>query len=162
MTTNHPRRLYHFHCPPRSSNTLRPYFLVVSLINPHDVLMFPGSPTGGAAGAFPASGYPIENLTGSIGLPSTVTEPLDTKPNIQKVWVEAWMALAPLPNATFLLKYINFYGNLMKASDSYLVMILNALDAAGRTNDTVSCPPELSGVSVDCPYMLPTHCPPHP
>jgi choline-sulfatase len=33
--------------------------------------------------------------------------------------------------------YINFYGNLMKSSDNYLVQVLNALDGLGLTDDTL-------------------------
>ena len=34
-------------------------------------------------------------------------------------------------------EYVNFYGNLMKASDDYLVNVLDALDANGLTDDTL-------------------------
>ena len=33
--------------------------------------------------------------------------------------------------------YINFYGNLMKSSDDYLVQVLDTLDSLGLTNDTL-------------------------
>jgi choline-sulfatase len=34
-------------------------------------------------------------------------------------------------------KYLNFYGNLMRSSDDYLVQVLDALDANGLTDDTL-------------------------
>jgi choline-sulfatase len=49
----------------------QPFFLVVSLINPHDVLFYPAQ--------FNASGYSPALLTGDIQLPSTYDESLLTK-----------------------------------------------------------------------------------
>ena len=53
----------------------KPFFMVLSLINPHDVLFQPQQ--------FAASGYPQEYLTGAIGLPASINESLVTKPTSQ-------------------------------------------------------------------------------
>jgi hypothetical protein len=49
----------------------QPFFLVISLINPHDVLFYPAQ--------FNASGYDPAMLTGDIQLPSSFNESLRTK-----------------------------------------------------------------------------------
>ena len=57
----------------------QPFFLVVSLVNPHDVLFYPNN--------FNASGYDQSYLDGDIGLPETVDEDLSTKPTVQAEFV---------------------------------------------------------------------------
>src|SRR3954453_16936691 len=54
----------------------KPFFLVASLINPHDVLAYPGT-------AF-WNGYTPEWIKGDIELPATVKEDLSTKPTVQE------------------------------------------------------------------------------
>jgi arylsulfatase A-like enzyme len=53
-----------------------PFFLIVSLVNPHDVLEYPNSYTD--------DGYDDSWLEGEIGLPPTVNESLATKPSAQR------------------------------------------------------------------------------
>jgi len=54
----------------------QPFFLVVSLVNPHDVLAYPNT-------AF-EYGYNRTWVQGDIKLPATVDEDLSTKPTVQK------------------------------------------------------------------------------
>jgi len=54
---------------------VKPFFLIFSLVNPHDVLFYPGQ--------FGASGYDPSMLEGDIQVPSTVNESLITKPRAQ-------------------------------------------------------------------------------
>jgi choline-sulfatase len=61
-----------------------PFFLVVSLVNPHDVLAYPNT-------AFD-NGYNRTWLEGDIRLPETVDEDLSTKPGVQ----EQFLALTNL------------------------------------------------------------------
>ena len=90
----------------------QPFFLVVSLVNPHDVLFYPE--------AFAKSGYEEEEengekwLEGEIRPPATALEDLSTKPSAQEE-----------------------FRNLMKASDEYLVDVLSALEANGLMDDTL-------------------------
>ena len=53
----------------------KPFFMVLSLTNPHDVLFHPQQ--------FAASGYAPEFLRGDIGLLASVNESLATKPTCQ-------------------------------------------------------------------------------
>jgi arylsulfatase A-like enzyme len=110
----------------------QPFFLIVSLVNPHDVLLYPNRES------FIEAGYDRSWLKGDIRLPITVAESLDTKPTVQKDFRDkADIGLGPLPSRQDKLNYINFYGNLMKSSDNYLVDILDTLDELGLRDDTL-------------------------
>jgi choline-sulfatase len=108
---------------------LQPFFLVISLVNPHDVLFFPNS--------FQQSGYSAEFLKGDIGIPATVNEDLSTKPTAQRQFRDFTLSLGLLPTDQMKRDYLNFYGNLMKLSDGHLVEVLEALDLLGLTDDTL-------------------------
>lgn len=98
----------------------RPFCLVVSLVNPHDVLGYPRDWQDG--------GYTADWLEGEIALPETVAEDLDTKPTVQRQFRAALLVgLGPLVNDQQKLAYLNFYGNLMKRVDAYLVQMLDLL-----------------------------------
>ncbi len=107
----------------------QPFFMVVSLVNPHDVLSYPKNLT--------ANGYDDSWLLGDIGLPATFNEDLSTKPTVQEQFLRLSGALGPLPTPQMKRNYINFYGNLMKSSDAYLMKILDTLDVAGLLENTL-------------------------
>lgn len=108
----------------------QPFFLVVSLVNPHDVLTYPKN--------FVDAGYDDSWLRGSIGLPATVDEDLSTKPTVQRQFLRLFDAGGgPLPTPQMKRDYLNFYGNLIKSSDAYLVQILDALAANGILDNTL-------------------------
>lgn len=112
-----------------SAPTDGPFFLVVSLVNPHDVLAYPTT-------AFD-NGYTPEWLAGNIERPATVDEDLSTKPTVQQQFLNLTNiglgSLDPLQQRN----YLNFYGNLMKASDTYLVRILEILESRGLLDNTL-------------------------
>jgi choline-sulfatase len=64
--------------------TQQPFFLIVSLVNPHDVLFYPRTYRQGRTGRGPDTGYDRSWLQGPIGLPATVNESLRTKPRVQR------------------------------------------------------------------------------
>jgi choline-sulfatase len=107
----------------------QPFFMVVSLVNPHDVLLYPS--------AFSAGGYGDTWLDGEIQLPATVNEDLSTKPAVQEEFLRLFNASGPIPTPQMKRDYLNFYGNLMKASDSYLVKILDTLETRGMLDNTL-------------------------
>ena len=109
--------------------TQSPFFLVISLVNPHDVLFYPKS--------FTDSEYPSGDLDGGIELPSTVNENLKTKPSVQASFRKIFLLGNPILTRLQQRKYINFYGNLMKEADAYLVQTLDALENKGLLEDTV-------------------------
>jgi arylsulfatase A-like enzyme len=99
----------------------QPFFLIVSLVNPHDVLAYPRNYT--------AAGYSDEWLEGGIGLPATVAEDLRHKPRAQAAFLKIFNLSGKLRTPKQKRDYLNFYGNLMKASDDYLVNVLAALSS---------------------------------
>jgi arylsulfatase A-like enzyme len=108
----------------------RPFCLVVSLVNPHDVLMYPRN--------YENAGYDDSWLDGEdIDLPATVNEDLKTKPRVQQMFKRYFNLSGVLGTPARKKNYLKFYGNLMRASDAYLVEILNTLAQKGLTDDTL-------------------------
>lgn len=116
----------------------KPWCMIVSLVNPHDVLMYPGPanmdpPKYEQAGYLPEDGW----FDGDIGLPPTYDEDLSTKPKCQARFVKLFGLAGKLRTRRQKLNYLNFYGNLMKLVDGYLVDILDELKATGQLDDTI-------------------------
>jgi choline-sulfatase len=107
----------------------QPFFMVVSLVNPHDVLLYPKNYTSG--------GYDDSWLQGEIDPPATADEDLSTKPSVQAEFLKIFNASGPIPTREMKRNYLNFYGNLMKSSDEYLVQILDALTSTGLLDNTL-------------------------
>jgi arylsulfatase A-like enzyme len=107
----------------------QPFFMVVSLVNPHDVLFYPKT--------YDTSGYDDSWLEGEIREPETANEDLSTKPSVQKQFRDIFALSGPLPTNKKKRNYLNFYGNLMKSSDAYLVKILNTLERQGLLDNTL-------------------------
>lgn len=85
----------------------RPFFLVIGLVNPHDVLFYPSQ--------FNESGYSPALLEGPVDLPSTFAESLATKPAVQRQWVQLNLGTGAAPAGPVdARKYLNFYANLVK------------------------------------------------
>jgi choline-sulfatase len=102
----------------------------VSLVNPHDVLMYPK--------ALDEAGYDDSWLGGPIKLPETVDEDLSTKPRVQRLFVDLFdLASGSLKTTEEKLSYINFYANLMKSSDRHLVNLLDSLQRNELIDDTL-------------------------
>lgn len=107
----------------------KPFCLMISLVNPHDVLLYPRN--------YVQGGYDDSWLDGHIELPATVDEDLSTKPSVQQRFVRLFGLSGVLGTPARKRNYLRFYANLMKSSDSYLVQVLDALDQQGLTDDTV-------------------------
>lgn len=107
----------------------KPFCLIISLVNPHDVLLYPKN--------YIEGGYDDSWLEGDIKLPETVHEDLSSKPSAQRRFKRLFDLSGRLNTRKQKLNYLNFYGNLMKVVDGYLVEVMEALDTAGLTNDTV-------------------------
>jgi arylsulfatase A-like enzyme len=108
----------------------QPFFLVISLVNPHDVLFYPSK-------TFEESGYDSSWLAGEIEVPSTNEEDLSTKPSVQEEFLKIFNLTGKPKKEAEKRAYLNFYGNLMRSSDNYLVEVLNKLEAKGLFEDTV-------------------------
>jgi arylsulfatase A-like enzyme len=101
-----------------------PFCLIVSLVNPHDVLGYPASHRRG--------GYvddEFEDL--GVQLPPTMEEDLGTKPGVQalmKMGMTAYMGA--LRGREAKLAYVNFYAYLHKLVDAKIGRLLEALGSA--------------------------------
>jgi choline-sulfatase len=107
----------------------QPFFMVVSLVNPHDVLLYPKN--------YASGGYDDSWLQGEIEVPRTANEDLSTKPTVQKQFLRLFNATGPIPTPQMKRNYLNFYGNLMKSSDAYLMKILDTLEKNGLLDNTL-------------------------
>jgi choline-sulfatase len=107
-----------------------PFFLVISLVNPHDVLFYPSK-------TFEESGYDQSWLGGDIEVPQTNEEDLSTKPTVQEEFLRIFNLTGKPESDAEKAAYLNFYGNLMRSSDNYLVEVLDKLEAHGMIDDTL-------------------------
>jgi arylsulfatase A-like enzyme len=112
----------------------QPFFLIISLVNPHDVLFYPN---GFTIDPSTNAGYDPSWLVGDIDLPATVDEKLLTKPTVQKEFLLLSLALGDLRTPEMKRNYLNFYGNLMKSQDDYLVQVIDTLEAQGLLDNTL-------------------------
>jgi arylsulfatase A-like enzyme len=107
----------------------QPFCMFVSLVNPHDVLFYPKT--------YEQNGYDDAWLQGEIEPPRTADENLSTKPSVQTEFLKIFNLSGPIPTRQMKRDYLNFYGNLMKASDAYLVRILDTLEKRGLLDNTL-------------------------
>jgi choline-sulfatase len=108
----------------------QPFFLVISLVNPHDVLFFPSK-------TFEEAGYDNSWIRGEIEPPGTVEESLKTKPSAQEEFRDIFNLTGKPKGPIQQAQYLNFYGNLMRSSDNYIVDVLNKLEETGLYDDTL-------------------------
>ena len=102
-----------------------PFALVVSLVNPHDVLGYPSS--------YAAGGYGLDDLRDrGVGLPPTLHEDLSTKPTphaLMRLGQAAY--LGALRSDRERLAYVNFYAHLQALVDAKIGRLLAALGDPG-------------------------------
>lgn len=108
----------------------QPFFMVISVVNPHDVLFYPSK-------SFDEAGYDGTWLEGNIHAPATAEEDLSTKPTVQEQFLKIFNLTGKPKNKEQMRNYLNFYGNLMRSSDSYLVNVLDKLEETGLFEDTL-------------------------
>ena len=101
-----------------------PFCLVVSLVNPHDVLGYPSS--------YERGGYsPEEFRELGIGLPPSFDEDLRDKPSVHTLMQMGMTAyLGPLRSEQARLDYVNFYAHLHRVIDEKLGRVVGALGDA--------------------------------
>jgi len=98
-----------------------PFCLIVSLVNPHDVLGYPAS--------YRAGGYADDEFRErGVQLPPTVDERMDTKPGVHSLMRMGMAAyMGPLRDRRQQLDYVNFYAHLHHLVDTKIGRILRAL-----------------------------------
>jgi arylsulfatase A-like enzyme len=120
----------------------RPLCLIVSLVNPHDVLSYPGTGAAAIDGVplYQAAGYRdelFENLP--IDRPPTWNEDLSTKPRAQSEFrVLANAGNGPITDCDedAQLGYCRFYAHLCRHVDHQIVQVLDALRGSTLKDDT--------------------------
>lgn len=113
----------------RSKGDYQPYCLIISLVNPHDVLGYPNSVQYGY--------LPVQYTERDVPLPDTVNENLllNKKPVAQlQTNIAADGLLGILKNDDMKLNYINFYAYLLRQIDAQIGTIVDELYAPFNPN----------------------------
>jgi choline-sulfatase len=101
-----------------------PFCLIVSLVNPHDVLGYPAS--------YERGGYSADEFRDlGVGLPPTLDEDLTGKPAVHALMQMGMTAyMGPLRSRREQLDYVNFYAYLHRVVDAKIGRVLGALGDA--------------------------------
>ncbi|KAL3827596.1 hypothetical protein ACHAXA_002093 [Cyclostephanos tholiformis] len=128
------------------SSDVQPFFLVASLVNPHDVWASSCFSHLTDEEFYIKTGYhPRDFEAIPIDLPPNHKDDLSTKPLIQSI-LNGHHAFGDLPDKidqsnvqrqSDALRYIRFYAFLHKAVDAEIGSLLDALDATGRMDNTI-------------------------
>lgn len=115
-----------------------PFFLVLSLVNPHDVHVYTQQFTSAAVG------YPAYSVNMGIGMPPNYADTLSTKPQAQLQFRNSEPPITDVtecgpPDAATLTScgYVNFYAYLQTVADQLVGLVLNELDALKLTDSTL-------------------------
>lgn len=112
------------------SEKRKPFCLFVSLINPHDVWVYPE--------AFKNSGYSLKEFdTLNINLPHNFRDSLVSKPSIQQKLRRALNEISPLTSKDSEENYAKFYAYLHKVVDRQISSILSSLEKHNLLEDTI-------------------------
>lgn len=105
-----------------AGNKRRPFCLFVSLVNPHDVWVYPE--------AAKSAGYQVEDFEHlGVELPENYRDDLKTKPKVQARYREALQKVSPLKDEMEEKRYVNFYAYLHTLSDRHIGTLLDKLEA---------------------------------
>lgn len=120
----------------------KPFCLIVSLVNPHDVQGYPGRGVTNALGREPTyaqAGYELEDFEHlPIGLPPTVDEDLSTKPSAHAAFRRLTnIGLGDVRTRERQHNYARFYAYLCQEVDKQIGKVLDALDENGLTENTL-------------------------
>lgn len=101
-----------------------PFCLIVSLVNPHDVLGYPDS--------FQHGGYERREFADlGVALPPTIDESLAEKPSVHSLMKLGQISyIGPLNTREMQLDYVNFYAHLQRLVDRKIGRLLAALGDA--------------------------------
>jgi choline-sulfatase len=119
----------------------QPFFLIVGLVNPHDVQEYPGRGLRGISvkSTFAKGGYRLQDFADlPIELPPSVDDDLSTKPGVHASFRQILaVATGHVHTHERQLTYARFYAYLNREVDRQIAKLLDALDANGLTADTV-------------------------
>jgi arylsulfatase A-like enzyme len=110
------------------SSPPEPFALIVSLVNPHDVLAYPRS--------FTEGGYTVDEFADiEVPLPETYDELLTNKPSAHALMNMGQAAyIGAIKNEQKAREYLSFYAYLHKLVDEKIGRIVDALGSAGDPN----------------------------
>ena len=111
-------------------NSDKPFLLVCSFGNPHDISVWPDQEKWG----YNKADY--ENLT-EIGLPSNYDDDLSEKPAGQKEFQSLTAITDPCTTTQARIEYCRFYAHLHSVVDSQIAAVLDKLDEKRLTDDTI-------------------------
>jgi len=124
----------------KKADSSKPFALIVSLVNPHDICGFPGLPLGTGWNAVTHSDIPPYKGTNNYGGVDLNASPLNQiglpenfeqepyKPTCQAQSIPLWAAgLGPLTSNTDYLNYTRFYAYLHMVVDRQIGQVLDAL-----------------------------------
>jgi len=114
----------------RAGKRDKPFCLFVSLVNPHDVYVYPNE--------WKDAGYQYEAFANlGIELPPNYSDDLSTKPKVQKASRDAYQKFATLADAQAEKDYVNFYAYLNTLADRHIGTVLDTLQETGLMDDTI-------------------------
>jgi arylsulfatase A-like enzyme len=114
----------------RARKVGKPFCLFVSLVNPHDVYVYPD--------LYDRAGYRREDFANlGIGLPPNADDDLSTKPAVQGAARAAFDKVSPLESAQRRLEYVNFYAYLQTVVDRHISVVLDTLEETGLMDRTI-------------------------
>jgi choline-sulfatase len=120
----------------RAGKTDRPFCMFISLVNPHDIGVYPGNWM--KIPAWRQAGYRREDFADlGIRLPENYNDDLSTKPKIQKIARDAYNKFAPLSSTQAHDDYVNFYAYLHTVVDKQITKVLDALEETKLADNTV-------------------------
>ena len=108
----------------------QPFAIIVSLVNPHDVVAYPGDYE---------TDYPdVKGMDLGITVPDTVNEDLSTKPKVQAaVLKSSALFLGALATPQQKKNYVNFYAYLHTVIDLQLEQMFATMEKQNLVNNTV-------------------------
>ncbi len=114
----------------RAPKLSSPFCLFVSLVNPHDVGVFPGG--------WQLAGYQRKAFANmGIELPPNYADDLSRKPKVQKAARDSYDKSAPLNSQQLLNEYVNFYAYLHTVVDKHIATVLDTLEETGMMDNTI-------------------------
>ncbi len=137
-----------------------PWFLTVALVNPHDVMWFPvdqpwyqereAEVTAQARAFLSAAKWkesdPIPPYSADYdhvfdALPTNFDDDLFTKPAVHRQWLHeqqhSWYGFIDPTDHEAWVRHLDYYAALHRDGDRNLGMVLDALEATGRADDTI-------------------------
>jgi len=108
----------------------KPFCLFVSLVNPHDVYVYPHF--------WESAGYKRDAFVNlGIEMPPNYADDLSTKPSVQKAARDAFNKFSPIETVQARHEYVNFYAYLNTVVDKHIMTVLDTLEETGLMDNTI-------------------------